>query len=860
MSTLIQRSFTGGELAPALYARADTSKYATGLRICKNGFIMRHGGWTNRPGTTFVGPQKLMFLQTRLIPFIFNSEQTYVLEFGFNYMRVIKNGSYIFKPSIAISNITQAQPAVVTTVAPHGLANGDEVYIVGVNGMVEINNNYYFVANVTATTFEIQHFSTQQNINSTGYTPYTSGGTIYPIYEITTPYASTDLPALKFVQSADVITLVHPSYAVRELKRLGTTNWTLTTKTFAPGIAAPVGVAVTGTPGTTSQWVVTAIASETLEESLPSAVVGNTDATPQTRNITWTAVPGAQEYNIYKAVNGVFGFLGVAQGTLFVDTSLTPDTTDTPPSARNPFANVNEYPSTVSYIQQRLAFANSNKFPEKTWLSRTGQFGNFTVSSPLQDDDAVTFTIAGRQVNAVKHLLDLGKLISFTTSGEWAIDGDSSGILRPTSVNPKQYSYNGSGDLRPIVIGGNALYVQARGSIVRDLGFDYQVDGYRGNDLTIFSAHLFEGHTLVDWDFQQIPHSVVWAVRSDGVVLGLTYVREHELLAWHRHDFGGVVENVCVVPEGDEDAVYFTILRGYNRYVERMSTRRVSDVKDSIFMDSTLSYDGENTDFNNFVTLTDGVTWDYTETLTLTANLPTFNANDVGNEIHLEPNPDYGYENSLIRFKITQYISPTVVKGKPHKTVPFILQGFATVFFGKAVDELIGLEHLEGQAVSVLGDGFVVANPNNDAYQQLYVSHGKVTLDKAYVKIHIGLPYMSDMETLDVESTQTETLADKKMIANVLTLQVESSRGIWAGAKPPTDDTQDPLEGLFELKIRNEENYDDPVALYTGKVDINLKAEWNSNGRIFVRQVDPLPLTVLAVAPNGKFPFRKAGT
>ena len=115
------------------------------------------------------------------------------------------------------------------------------------------------------------------------------------------------------------------------------------------------------------------------------------------------------------------------------------------------------------------------------------------------------------------------------------------------------------------MIGGNVLFVQARGSIVRDLSFQEAVRGYRGQDLTIFSSHLFDEYTLDDWAFQQIPHSVVWAVRSDGTLLGLTYVREHEMWAWHRHDFeGGTVEKVCVVPEGNEDILYVIVNRTIN--------------------------------------------------------------------------------------------------------------------------------------------------------------------------------------------------------------------------------------------------------------------------------------------------------
>lgn len=853
MSSIIQRSFSSGEIAPSLYSRVDTVKYQTGLRTCKNFMVLRHGGVANRPGTTFVGEVKDSTKTVRLIPFVFNTDQTYVLEFGDQYMRVIRDGAQVLEATQNITGITQANPAVVT-IAGHGLSNGQEVFITGVAGMTQVNVRNFKVANVTANTFELQYMN-GTNVNSTGFGAYTSGGTAARVYTISTPYAEADLATLKFVQSADVITIAHPTYAPRNLSRSGHTNWTLSTITFAPSISAPTSVVNSGTAGSTTLWVVTAVASETFEESIASSSTGSS-ATPTSGlpiTVSWGAVSGAQEYNVYKQSNGVYGFIGVAGSTSFLDNGITPDTTDTPPIARNPFGSSDNYPSVVNYYQQRLVFANTNNDPEKVWSSRTGQFYNFTTSSPLQDDDAVTFSLAGRQVNSIKNMIDLGNLLMFTASGEWVIQGDSSGILRPTDVNPRQHTYNGSQDLPPLIINGNALYVQARGSIIRDLTFDYQIDGYKGNDLTIFSSHLFDNYTISDWAYQQIPHSIVWAVRDDGVLLGLTYIKEQQIFGWHRHEFDGTVENVCVVPEGTEDAVYLTIKRTINgaskRYVERFSSRLVIDVIDNIFMESTLSYDGRNLG-SQTMTLS-GSGWTYTDTLTLTSSTSYFTAADVGNEIHLT-----GSDGTLIRFEIKAYSSATVVTGKPNKTVPVSMQAAAITNWAKAVDEVTGLWHLEGKEVSVFADRFVVANPNNESYDTITVTNGVATLDQPYSVIHVGIPYTSDIETLDVDTVQGETVSDKNSIVTKVSLQVESSRGIWIGGKAP-DETVDFLDGLTELKIRNEEGYDDPVALATDKVSVIIRPEWNSNGRVFIRQTDPLPLTVSAITPAGAYPFRR---
>ncbi len=859
MTTVSQRSFAAGEIAPALYARVDTGKYASGLTTCRNMFVMRHGGITNRAGSIFVGEVKDSTKAVRLLEFVFSPSQTYILEFGELYMRVIKDGVLQTEATQAITAVTQASPAVIT-ITGHGYSDGDEVTIADVVGMTEINGINVLVANSTANTFEITDLG-GTNIDSTAFTAYTSGGTAAKVYEIVTPYLEADLPTIQYVQSADIVTIVHPTYAPRELARTGDISWTLTAITFAPSISAPTGLATNHPSGTTVNYKVTSIKDETFEESLESSSVGvDVDPTATDVNITWNSVGDATEYNIYKETNGgVYGFIGIATDTAFTDDGIVEDITDTPPTARNPFSGADNYPSTVSYIQQRLMFGNTNNSPETVWGSRVGFFHNFTTSSPLQDDDSITFVLAGRQVNEVRHLVDLGRMISLTESGEWSMNGNVSGTLTPGEINPRQNGYNGANDLRPLIVSSTALFVQSRGTVVRDFTFDFQLDGYAGNDLTIFSAHLVDQFTFADWAYQKIPHSIVWAVRDDGVLLGLTYVREQAILGWHRHDFdGGTVENVAVVPEGNEDFVYVVVKRTIDgrsvRYIEKMSSRFIDTdaIEDSIFLDSALSYDGRNTTATT-MTLSGGTTWAFDETITITASVATFLAEDVGNEIHFVDSDG----DVIIRFKLEAFTSTTVMTGKPNKTVPASLQSTATTQWNLAVDELSGLFHLEGEEVSVFGDGLVVASPKNSAYVAVTVTDAKITLEKPYGVIHVGLPYLSDVETLDIDTAQSETLKHKSKNISEVNFQVEDTRGVFAGPRPPTDDATDPLERLYEWKIRDLEGYDSSVDLFTGVGDVKIEPEWNSNGRVFIRQVDPLPLTLLAVFPSGKIPFTK---
>ncbi len=853
MTTIKQSSFSGGEIAPALYARADLVKYATGLRTCKNFAVARHGGVFNRPGTEYVCDVANFFDAVRLIPFVFNADQTYVLEFGEQYMRVIREGVLLTLATQNITASTNANPCVITVNA-HGYSDGDEVSITSVGGMTELNGRNFKVANATANTFSIQT-TDGVDVDSSAYGVYTSGGDAAKVYELTTPFLVSDLADLQYAQSADVVTIVHPSYPPQELRRISHTFWSIGAVSIGPAQASPTGLGVAGTAGAnTYTYHVTAISSTTGEESIAATVTQTLITAPATNahTVTWAAAAGADEYNIYMEVNGVPGYLGSAIGLSYVNSTNVGDLSDTPPVARNPFPSAGNYPSAVGYFQQRRLFGNTDNNTETVFASRTGLPANFMVSSPSQGDDAVTFTLSGKYVNEIRHILEVNRLLVLTSGGEWTVEGDAAGILKPTDINAKQQAYNGSANITPLIVNGTVLYVQARGTIIRDLGFDYSVDGYRGNDLTIFATHLFDKYTLRDWAFQQIPHSIVWAVRSDGMLLGLTYIREHEVLAWHRHDLGGTVESVCVVPEGTEDALYVSIYRGGKRTIERMASRNIVDIEDAIFVDSALSYDGTNADQGLTMNVTGGTEWTYDELLTITASSAFFEAGDVGNGIHITTN-----DGDVVRFIIEGYTSSTVVTARATKTVPVSIRGVSTAAWAKAVDSVTNLWHLEGKEVSVFADGFVVANPNNASYDVLTVSNGTIILDRPYGVIHAGLPYISDIETLDLDTSDGETLMDKKKLVGKVTMAVEASRGIWVGANPPTDDTIDPVEGLNEMKLRDTEDSDDPVDLETGSIDINIRSEWNQGGRVFVRQIDPVPVSVLSVAPSGFVPVRR---
>lgn len=941
MSVYAQRSLAGGEISPSLYGRCDVAKYQSALRTCRNNLVLKMGGTANRPGTQFIGEVKDSSKTVRLIPFVFNASQTYMLEFGNLYFRVIHNGAYVTVNPKSITGITNAAQVVVTSNS-HGYSNGEEIIITSVVGMTELNTRNFKISDATTNTYKLKYMDGSTYVDSTSFGAYVSGGTTNKVYTVTTTYAEADLSTLKYVQSADVITIVHPSYPPRTVSRTADDNWAIATITFAPSLSTPVPgtsaqvatgsninisaisftgsivtittssahslrngdrflvQSITGTTqlngqkfyaknitsttlelankegsnysstglsayvsgGTVSlnletalfEYAVTEVDPVTGEESLP----GYTSATlplPTTTDpiLIYTTLSAGPTYNIYKRKSGIYGFIGQLQSdsTTLSDTDIDPDLLTNPPVDPGYFAATNDYPSCTGYFQQRQIFGNTNNDPENVFCSKIGSFHNFLIHRPLQDDDAINFNLAGKQVNAVQDILDLGALIIFTKGGEWSAQGDSAGVLKPSAINSKQYSYHGSGSLSPLVIDSTALFVQARGSIVRDLAFEFQTQGYKGNDLTIFASHLFNPYTLLDWTYQQIPNSIAWMVRSDGTLLGLTYIRDQQIFAWHHHDFDGTVENVSAIPEGNEDFLYLVIKRTVNgqtkRYVERMYTREIDDVIENVFMDCALSYDGRS---STTVTLS-GSGWTHDDTLTATAGSASFSSADVGNEIHLT-----GSDGTIIRAVITAYTSSTVVSVKPNRDVPASMQAVSISDWALAVDQITNLWHLEGKDVSIFADRFVIASPNNDTYSVQTVSNGTITLDKCYGVIHVGLPITADIETLDIDTAQGESIANKKKILTRVNLQVEKTRGVFVGAEAPSDDS---IQDLEEIKARDAEFYDDPIDLKNDRIEVNIRPEWNSNGRIFVRQVDPLPMSILSVIPDGLLPFKAGG-
>lgn len=418
-------------------------------------------------------------------------------------------------------------------------------------------------------------------------------------YEVETPYLEADLADLYFAQSADVLYIAHPDYAPRKLSRTGHTAWTLTTIEFKDG------------PYLAANTSATTIA--------PSATSGN--------GITLTAstaIFAAEDVGRLVRVKHSSTW-GYAEITAFTSTTqVTADvksdfgaTTASADWRLGVWSEGTGYPAAVTFYGDRLFLGGATMYPQRIDGSVVGDYENFAPSSTdnvVADDNAVAYALNANNVNVVKWMSDDEKgLIVGTIGGEWIVRPSNQGeALTPTNVNAKRSTrYGTKSGVMPIGAGKATLFVQRAGRKLRELAYVFEDDGFRAPDMTVTSSHITKGG-VVEMAYQQQPQSIVWAVRGDGVLLGFTYEREQEVLAWHKHPIGGtfgsggaVVESVAVIPNpaGDADELWLVVKRTINgstkRYIEYLTEiwtdeegGPTGDQADAFFVDCGLTYDG----------------------------------------------------------------------------------------------------------------------------------------------------------------------------------------------------------------------------------------------------------------------------
>ena len=744
-------SFNAGELSPTLDGRVDLSKYSSGCKRLENFIPMVQGPARRRSGTRFVSEVKTSTDRTWLVRFEFSETQAYILEFGNLYIRFYTNHGQVI-----------------------------------------------------------------------------SGGSAY---EIASPYTSADLAnangtlKIRFVQSGDVVYIVHPSYAPRKLSRFAATNWTLTTVDFVGGPFQDIdpdetitvyASAATGTVTLTasaSMFAATDVGSLFLLEGKDGGSIKpwesqkdfgvnvnpngerrrsdgkiyicTTNALPPVGDAYYTGstkpthtsgtyIDGSGQIS-GTSLDGPIGVswqyesldFGVVKITAFTNTTTVTatvqkslpinvvgsgDTTNRWAFSR--WSETRGWPSQIAFFRERLVFATGQNID----MSVAADFENFSdrnTSGEISADMSIAIEVSSDTVNTIEWLSPSDGLLIGTAGGEFVCgEMTTDEPLGPGNVKITQQSLFGSKSVIPIQIGDVVVFVQRSGRKMRELNYDFGSNGYKSTDLTVLSEHISMSG-ITDIVYQQEPHSVIWAVRTDGLLIGFTYNKEQEVLGWHRHPIGGsgIVECVESIPNpsGKQDDLWMIVRRTISgqtrRYIEYVEADfdEESALPDAFFVDSGLTYEG------TFVTT------------------------------------------------------------------------------------VSGLSHLEGQTVSVLVDG--ATHPDR------VVTGGSITLQVAGEKIHAGLSAPAVLQTMRLEAGAGDGTAQgktkritKAVIRFLATL----------GAKAGADENN-----LDEIQFRKPADpMNQAVPLFTGDQMVEWPNGYDFDGYLMIKQDQPLPITVIAIMPQ----------
>lgn len=754
-ATWIQNNFNAGEWSPLTYGRSNVEKYKNALATCLNYVPTTQGGLTRRPGTKYVANVKDSTVAVRLIPFEFSVTQAYVLEFGANYVRFYTNDGQLL-----------------------------------------------------------------------------SGGSPY---EVATPYGAADLQDIAYVQSADVLYLVHKNYAPRKLQRNGATSWTLTTISFQDGPYMALNTTSTTLTPSGSSGTVTVTASSTtginggagftandvgrllrikcgtiwlwgtISAYTSSTVVSwtidasNVAMSPRTATAKGNATSGSilnatvtdggggygepPAVTIGGAGTGAIAYAQVLNGTV---TAVLMSTTGngygtgavtmtiaapTIPVAATAlwrlglWGSANGYPQTVCFNQDRLVLGGCAQYPTRIDASNTSNYENFAptnLDGTVVDSNALSFSLNAAKVNAINWMVsDEWGLLVGTASGEWVIAASTQQTaVTPTNVTAKMTTSYGGTNVPPIRIGKSTLFVQRTKRKLREMTYQFTLGTFQAPDISLVSEHLTKTG-IKQMAAQLAPHPTIWLVRNDGVLVGVAYDKDQDVLGWHQHSLGGysdaaktlppVVESVACIPapSTDRDQVWVSVQRYVNgavlRTVELMQKywEDGDAIKDGFFVDCGATYSGAAT------TTISGLTW------------------------------------------------------------------------------------LKGETVSVLADGAVhptcVVN-----------SSGVITLSRSATTAQVGLGYNSTGKTMRIEAGGADGTAQGKL--------KRIHRAIFRFFQSVGLNVQSTGGAAFPEPFRTSADLmDNPVALYTGDKRWAWDGTYELEGQVSWTQSDPLPSNVLMV-------------
>lgn len=842
-----QVSFAAGELAPSLYGRTDIAAYPNGARTLFNFIVTPHGAASNRSGFR---SQTILGSTARLVPFVFALDDVRLLEFNtqgyVNVWSLTTAGGLTYVTTVATVYNTQE---IVDSLRFAQL--GNIITIVSEHvGPYEFRRT---ASSPDSWEFQAVTFDVPTYYSNYGEPALLLHNGSFDLFGTPVPLTANDFegdathPAQPWVYA---ITRVVRDDFGREYE----TEPRVVTRVWDSSASNYVGSPYYFPIAVYSDWTQTLVWGDYASGGHWEGAFTDDDwigVYPRTGVIVSTRIyRGIGNYSGGVAggdvLQGNFGYVGETTGNSYTDDGRWPDFSDPPPSGFNPFAVLDhngdvtrtEDPVVVAYFENRLVMGATSERPSTLFASAFDDFTNHDKVLTPDDLDAVSLSLLSQRLERIVALVPRKQLIALTTSGAWRISGVDGSPLTPTSIAAAPLTRDGAGELAPVEAGDSIFYVGTSGSVPRTLAFGDEATGPQLVETALLSTHLFEGYTVADWAYAEHPHKILWVVRSDGKLLSMTYVPGQNIAAWAEHEItDGTAESICVLPDGDEDAVFVVVVRSVGgsdlRYIERLAPRLIDDVRDGCFLDGAVTYNGVNTSLGDpdefgIAMVTDGLSTggDIGETVHVVLS-ETADGGLVGDVIRLD-DPDSGmplllhldsYDGGLGRYVATVLNTP----------VPSGLWDVEQDTWWVCVQSVSGLSHLEGQTVTALIDG----NVRDD----LVVSAGSVTWgstddDWAGV-VHVGLPYNADLETLDAVNER-----DRQKLTSEVILELEATR---CGQVGPS------LDGLKDIRVREVSDSFGAMALKRQEKRIVIPDSWATSGRVAYRQNAPLPVTILGL-------------
>ena len=882
MPRAMQASFVAGEISPALRARVDLEQYLRGVALARNVFVRPFGGLANRPGSRFID-YTFQDHVARLVPFRFDDDQQYALELTAGVLRVFAGGGQLLlAPNAAVLSATvgggssqwnDLSTGSATVTAAPGNPPLVSVRLTGASASVAIaeqgvalthpgvelvlrlfvsaplalrigtssGGEQLLAERVLARGWHAVAFTPTGSIGDPFYVRLSHGGEDErdalamdllhgSAFGLSHPYAEAELAAITWTQKADILTLAHPSHPPLDLKRYGALSWSLEERLFRPSIEAPLASDVSiaaAVAGAVDYFYLVTYQADSGEESLPLFLSVASASISETNSITITIaqpLPATvARAVVYRKRGGVYGQMTIvpAGEASFIDTGvLVPKIDQTAPAERNPFAEEGSNPACVAYWEQRLAFAGSAVAPDTVEMSKVGAFYNFGRSEPTRDSDAITFTPAGNLVRRIRHLVGAKALYLFTDSAVLAARRGDAGVTPAMEGGVSVELAKGATAVPPVQVGESVLFVTSAGRSLYSLSDRASTEGFVGQEVSLLSEHLLLESPIVDAAWCEVPHSLLWLVRADGRLAVLAYLDRQQVFGWSLCETAGRYEAVCAVREGGEDFLYAVVRRrlggSWRRCVERMATRRFASIKDAFFVDCGLSLDS-----------------------------PVAVTGIAGNQITapghgLSPGDLLDVDDTGVpeldgkRFKAAAIDGDVITLGNRNSGAELDGTGWAPWLEGGVVRKplavLTGLGHLNGQTVSILADG--------SEHPQRVVTAGSIALQHPASRVHVGLPYVSDIQTLTI-AEPPDGYGTRKRVVRVQA-HVNETRGLLIGPA---------FDALSERPARSTEPWSAPAEMKSGLVEVGIQARWGLGGQVCFRQVSPLPFELLAVLP-----------